>query len=87
MSISITINDTHSAVQRLQTKGASKDLAEEIVATIKAASISSEPATQADVARVEGNLRAELYKALLIHGFATLSAVVGSAVVLASFLS
>lgn len=87
MSISITINDTHEVVQRLQAKGASKDLAEEIVATITAASISSDPANKADLAVVEGNLRAELYKALLIHGFTTLTAIVGSAIALATFLA
>ena len=86
MSISITINDTHDVVQRLQAKGASKDLAEEIVATIKSASVASDPATKADLATVEGNLRAELYRALLVHGFATLGAVIGSAVALAAFL-
>ena len=83
MSISINIGDTHATVKRLEEKGASKDLAEEIVATVKAAKIESDPATKADLLE----LRAEMYRALLIHGFATVSAVIGSTIALANILA
>ncbi|MEL6573948.1 MAG: hypothetical protein AAFQ64_20055 [Pseudomonadota bacterium] len=86
MTTSIIIKDTYAAIQRLQEKGASKDLAEEIVATVSAAKVESDPATQADLLRLEGALRSELYRALLIHGFVTVTAVIGSAITLGSFL-
>ena len=82
MSISINIDDTHDTVQRLVAKGAAQDLAEEIVATVQAARIESHPATRADLLE----LRAEMYRALLIHGFTTVTTVVGSAIVLAGAL-
>ncbi|MEL6644100.1 MAG: hypothetical protein AAFQ79_09205 [Pseudomonadota bacterium] len=82
MSISIIIKDTHAAVQRLIEKGASKDFAEEIVATVSGARVESELATRADLFE----LRAEMYRALLIHGFVTVTAVIGSAIALASIL-
>ncbi|MEO1538677.1 MAG: hypothetical protein AAFR73_13235 [Pseudomonadota bacterium] len=82
MSTSITIKDTHAAVQRLVEKGASKDLAEEIVATVSGARVESDLATRADLL----GLRAEMYRALLIHGFITVTAVIGSAIALAGIL-
>ncbi len=89
MSISITINDTHAAVKSLEAKGAEKELAEEIVATFQRATLARDPATQGDVLRVEkqvGELRAELYRSLLIHGFVTVTTIVGAVAVLVNLL-
>ena len=82
MSISITIKDTHAAVSALQERGASEELAEGIVETVRKAELSSNPATQGDIARAVSDLRAELYRSLLIHGFVTVGAVIGAAAVL-----
>lgn len=89
MNVSITLPDTHKAVRELQESGIEAKTAEAIVKTVQSASLSSTPATQADMARLEGtlqavagSLRAELYRALLIHGFVTVSAIIGAAMVL-----
>ncbi|WWR46059.1 hypothetical protein RZ517_14970 [Roseovarius sp. S88] len=83
MSLSLTFRDTHAAIKNLEAKGASKDLAEEIVATMQAAHLASDPATQKNIS----DLRAEMYRAFVIHGFTTVTAVIGSAIALAAFLS
>ena len=83
MSISITSNDTHAAVKNLEAKGASKELAEEIVATVRATKVESDPATKVDVQQ----LRGDMYPALMIHGFVTVTAVIGAAAALGSVLS
>lgn len=82
MAISISIKDTHAAVSALQERGASKELAEGIVATVRKAELSSEPASQADIAHAVSELRAELYRSLLIHGFVTVTTVLGAAAIL-----
>jgi len=56
MAISISIKDTHAAVSALQERGASKELAEGIVATVKAAELSHDPATQYDLKAMENRL-------------------------------
>ena len=71
---SIVIKDTHRAVENLTKKGASKELAEEIVDVVQNAALASDPATQADIAAVRSdiaNLRVELYKAMAVQGVAT----------------
>lgn len=90
MAISISIKDTHAAISALQERGASKELAEGIVATVKGAELSHDPATQADIFRVENQisaLRAEFYRSILIHGFVTVASVLGAAAILANVLS
>jgi len=73
MAISISIKDTHAAVSALQERGASKELAEGIVATVKEAELTSQPATQFDIER----LRADINRALLIQTGANAAIVFG----------
>ncbi|MCE8006007.1 hypothetical protein [Aestuariivita sp.] len=89
MNTSIIINDTHAAVQRLQQKGASADLAAEIVATVQAARVEGDLATRADINEVRTDLvelRAEMYRAFVIHGFTTVGAILAAAFGVASLL-
>lgn len=58
MSISITINDTHKAIQNLEAKGASKELAEGIVSTFERATLADDPAKQGDILRLERQIPA-----------------------------
>lgn len=90
MNTSIIINDTHAAVQRLRAKGASEDLAQEIVATVQAAKVESDLATRADVNMVRTEvleLRAEMYRALTIHGFTTVGTILAAVFGVAAFLA
>lgn len=75
MNISVNIPDTHKAIEALQRKGATKEVAEGIVEMVQSAKLSSEPATQADLVREIGNLRSEMYRALIVHGFTIVAAV------------
>lgn len=89
MSISLTIAGTYKAVQALEAKGHSKSMAEGIVEAVQSAKLSLDPASEADVARVERQveqLRSEMYRALLIHGLLMVTAILGAALVLANAL-
>lgn len=80
MSNSITIGDTHAAVKNLEAKGASKELAEEIVATVQSAKLGNDPATKADITdlRIEmRGLETRLYRAMLIQTGAIAAIVLG----------
>ncbi|WP_299366773.1 hypothetical protein [uncultured Tateyamaria sp.] len=85
MNISISIPDTHKAVQALEAKGHSKAMAEGIVEAVQSAKLSSEPATQADLAREIGALRSEMYRALTIHGFTTVGTILAAVFGVAAF--
>ena len=90
MNTSIIITDTHAAVQRLQEKGASEALAAEIVATVQTARVESDPATRADINDLKSDLlemRAEMYRAFIIHGFTTVGAILAAAFGVATMLS
>lgn len=89
MNTSIIINDTHAAVQRLQEKGASADLAAEIVATVQAAKVESDLATRADINDLKTSLldlRTEMYRAFVIHGFTTVAAILAAGLSVASMI-
>ena len=89
MNTSITIYDTHAAVQRLQSKGASPELAEEIVATVKSAKIEASVATQKDINDLRSDvlgLKAEMYRAFIIHGFSTVGAILAAAFAVAGVM-
>lgn len=75
--------DTHQAVQRLTTSGFSAEQAESIVEVLA----SSELATKQDIKIASSEVRTELYRALLIHGFVVVAAVIGSAIALAGLIS
>lgn len=88
MSISITINDTHRAIETLKSSGASKELAESIVSTVKSAELSSSPATQADLTRAVSDLETRFYKAFLTFALSIIGATVGGvAIVLQIFFA
>lgn len=70
---SITIHDTRAAVKGLIANGASKELAEEIVALVQTAAIIGEPTTKTDLA----DLKTDVYKAMLVQTGGIIAALIG----------
>ncbi|WP_299771261.1 hypothetical protein [uncultured Tateyamaria sp.] len=70
---SVTIHDTHAAVKGLIAKGASKELAEEIVTLVQTAEIKGESETRADLA----DLKTDVYKAMLVQTGSIIAALIG----------
>lgn len=85
MNISVHIPDTHKAIEALQQRGTTKEVAEGIIEVLQSAKLSSDPATKDDVMLIRSDveqLRAEMYRALLVHGFTTVGAIIAAAAVL-----
>ena len=55
--------DTHQAIQKLQTKGFSAEQAEGIVSTLT----DTDLVTKSDMRETIANLRADIYKAMLVQ--------------------
>lgn len=74
----LIIADTHKRIEALQAKGASKELAEEIVTTVQQAQIKDEPATKSDIIGIDvkiESLRSEIYRGLVAHGLAVVGTI------------
>ena len=61
--------DTHQAIQRLQTKGFSQEQAEGIVDVLAG----SELATKSDISQAIVDLKAEIFKAMMVQTGATVA--------------
>jgi len=90
MNISINIPDTHKAIEALQSRGTTKEVAEGIVEVLQSARLSTDPATKEDVMFIRSDveqLRSEMYRALVAHGFTIVAAIIAAATALVTITS
>lgn len=89
MNISVNIPDTHKAIETLQRRGTTKEVAEGIVEVLQSARLSADPATKEDVGLIRSDLeqlRSEMYRAFLVHGFTIVGAIIALAFSISSII-